>query len=396
MSLLKTTTLAALTALALASPVFAADTPFPGSTVYLPPLATASNPNPAPTERVMRLPPEAGIVTTVIATNLLDTGPSWIVKGDKNWSLCAPRKTQVACSPIALVSSMRDIYIRAYVDVDNAFTIAYDVMPSTTRSAEELVAATAYFQARLKTRVAHFNRFTYTAPPKRGEYDSKQSPTKPLLTGGTGGTISPMRLGACSYGDDIAIECLADDGGVGGWGNGYYAWAYNWTPDDSWALATATEPPPPSSIPSYPDGPDNALTDPCNGPCQQVVIMGSRPEGCVYSLFGTVCTWKPPVVVVDEPPLPVNQPWFSQSTCNNIHALCTRGQVPADNERVESENPGDYESDIDACLKNQAIDNGVCAAEYALRKNYRTARACYERSAARAAQCMTTARGRQS
>lgn len=385
-------TAAAVTLAAVSCHALATTPPFPGSTVYLTPLATINNPDPAPTERVLRLPPEAGIVTRVITTNLLESGPSWIVKGDKNWSLCAPRRTQIACSPIALVSTMQDIHIRAYAGVDNVATVAYDVMPNTTRTIEELIASTNYFQTRLKARVSHFNRYPYTPPPKKGEYDSKRTPTEPLLTGGT---ITPMSRGGCSYDDDIMIECLADDGGTGGWGNGYEASWYNWTPDDSWALATATEAPPPSSVPNYPDGPDASSADPCNG-CQQIVIMGNRPEGCVYSLFGSVCTWKPTVVVVDEPPIPVSQPWFAQSTCNSIHVLCTRGQVPEDNERVESENPGDYESDIEACLKNHAIENDVCAAEYALRKNYRVARACYERAAARMTQCMTTARGRQS
>jgi hypothetical protein len=388
-------TAAAATLAAASCHALATTLPFPGSTVYMRPLATIDNPDPAPTQRVLRLPPAAGIVTTTITTNLLETGPSWIVKGDKWWSLCAPRRTQIACSPITPVSNMRNIHIRAYAGVDNAPTVAYDVLPSTTRTAAELVVAMNYFQARLKTRVAHFNRFPYTPPPKKGEHSSKR------------GTITPMSRGGCTYDDDIVIECLADDGGGGdgtgggGSGSGYETWEYDWTPDEDWRSVEEEARPPPSAIPTYPNGPDTDLPDPCLGPggsnmCQQVEIMASRPhaEGCFYSLFGVVCTSRPPVIIIDEPPLPVTQPWFSQSTCNNIPVLCTKGQIPADNERVESENPGDFEADVAACAKNHEIDDNMCALNHKMGADYRTTRACYERSAARNAQCMTTARGR--
>jgi hypothetical protein len=380
-------TAAAATLAAASCQAFAQSVPFPGTTVFLSPLATIDNPDPPPTERVIRLPPEAGVVTRTITTNFLDMGPSWLVQGDKVWSICAPRRTQVACSPIAQVSTMRDIHIRAYAGVNNLPTIAYDVMPYTKRTVEDLMAATFYFQSRLKTKVAHFNRYTYTPPPKKGEYDSKRAPVKPPLTGSA---ITTTSGAACSYSDDIAIECYSTDGG----GDGIDAWQHDWTPDTNWIETAMANPPPPSAVPSYPDGPDNASADPCNG-CQQVVIMGSRPQTCVYSLFGAVCSFGPPVVVTDPPVIPDNQPWFSQSSCDRVHVLCTRGQVPVDNERIPSEKPGDYEADTDACLKNRYVEEGVCFTNWKISRDGRIFGACMERASNRYTACLSSARDAQ-
>lgn len=385
------TTLAAASCLAFATTV-----PFPGSTVYLSPLATIDNPDPAPTNRVIRLPPEAGIVTRVITTNLLDVGPSWIVKGDKFWSLCAPRQTQIACSPIAPVPTMEGIHIRAYVGADNYPTVAYDVLPTTTRSATELIASTNYFQTRLRSRVAHFNRYNMvTPPPKKGTYSSQSTTSPPLI----GAIITIASGAACSYDDTITIECLAGNGGTEGGGTGIDANLYDWTPDANWDNAAAADPPPSSGIPAFPDGPDPGSPDPCTGPdgnsiCQQVVVMANRPQGCIYSLFGSVCTWKPPTIVVDPPVIPDSQPWFSQSTCDSIHVLCTKGQVPVDNERIPSANPGDYDSDVQACADNQKVEESMCFAYYKMNKDAGTLDTCLARAMSRYAACLTTARNR--
>ncbi len=140
-----------------AANVSAADIPFPGSTVFIPPLLNENSPAEIPpSTRVMRLPPQAGLVRNVITTNLLKKGPSWIAFGDKYISLCAPNRLRVACSPVAATATMRDIHIRAYAGGNNEAYVAYDVRPKTTRSAAEVFVATDYFQKRLAKKVAHF------------------------------------------------------------------------------------------------------------------------------------------------------------------------------------------------------------------------------------------------
>ena len=387
--------LVALAFAAITQPALASPPPFPGTTVYIPPLATLENPDPAPSERVMRLPSVAGKVTRVITTNLLKASPSWLVQGDKYWSLCAPRRTQIACSPITAVSTMQDIHIRAYAGDNNAPTVAYDVMPQTTRTAAELAVAMDYFHNRLASKVAHFDRINPNADPRppKGQLPRKGA-AKPLL-------IAEGSTSYCTYDDFGSIDCSGGDGGGGG-GGGTDTWEYDWTPDETYEDAAASDPPPPSSIPTFPAGPDSdtAQADPCIGPngnkvCQQITITGQRPstEACVWGMFGRVCVSTPPPIVDPFAPTlpPSPAPIWPQGACNLINAMCSNGQTPeTDNERVPAR--GDtYADDIQACADNLEVEETQI---YAYPMDQRTRSAKLGEARRRYSACLTAARRR--
>ncbi len=379
-----------------AANVSAADIPFPGSTVFIPPLLNENSPAEIPpSTRVMRLPPQAGLVRNVITTNLLKKGPSWIAFGDKYISLCAPNRLRVACSPVAATATMRDIHIRAYAGGNNEAYVAYDVRPKTTRSAAEVFVATDYFQKRLAKKVAHFNRMAtvYVPPPPRTSPPPMRPSTDPKKVG-----IAPMLIaevgGVCVYDDFGDLDCTG--GNAGNEATGVDADVYDWTLDAGWEEPEDTT----TTLPSFPIGTDSPSNDPCTGPdgtnvCQQINITGQRPntDGCLWSPVGRVCTIKPPLAggdPLDELP-PPTQPWFSQDMCNMLSVFCTKGQIQ-DNERIPVGGDGvSYEDKAIACQAMYEFEMDECKA-YSRAADVRMRIACQSKAADRNAECLTTAR----
>jgi hypothetical protein len=370
--------------------------PFQGSTVFVPPLLTKASPAELPpSTRVLRLPPQAGLVRTIVTTNMLAKGPSWIAFGDKYISLCAPNRLKVACSPVTATATMRDINIRAYVGDHNAAVIAYDFHPSTTRTAAELIVVTDYFNKQLAKKVAHFNRMAavYAPPPPRAGPPKMTPGTDPKKAG-----INPMLIaevgGSCVYDDFGDLDCSGGEGGAAGAGTDVTE--YDWTNEADWDTTEDTSLPP---IPSFPIGPDTNNLDPCTGPdgsniCQQITVTGTRPStgGCVYGPFGRACTFSPPVIgdPLDVPP-PAEAPWFSQDACNMVKAFCTKNQVQ-DNERIPVGGDGvSYEDKVIACEAMYDFEMTECSA-YRGASDARSRAACRSKAADRLAACMTTAR----
>ena len=381
--------------------------PFQGSSVYVKPVATVDNPAPAISNKVIRLPATAGLVISTQTTDVLQGSTSWLVEGNEYWSLCAPRRTAIACTPLTLTSTMRDIEIRAYTGADGTPLVAYNINPKTTRTAAELALSMDYFQQRLNKRVA-----AYMMNPNKDS--APLEGTKSEL-----GVIKLLSIDnsvSCTIDDTGCVECSGGDGGGapdsggGDSGGGTDAWEWDWTPDEPEIPVVRIvgnpnepEPPPPPAflpIQSYPGGGERGDDDPCRGPdgsnqCQQVIITASLPvppTGCIFTPIGRICHNTPPIVIDPwaPPPPPKATPWFPQPACNLINALCSAGQTP-DNDRVEP-NGDTYADAVEACSANLDVDEGVCYSNRAIGADVRTTAACVQRARGRYAECLTTAR----
>jgi hypothetical protein len=313
-----------------------AETPFRGSTVIVPPLISR-NTLVHPSPRIMRLPPQAGIVARVITTRLPNSaGKALIAKGDKYHSLCTPNQFMVACAPLVRNDIMRDIDVGAYVDKNNESLLTFRIKKETTRTPAELAYSISYFKSRFAKVGRHFDLLSdrYMPKPPRSGPPGMHPPVEPKF-----GSIKPATIntgaGYCTFDDFGAYDCSGGSSGEGG--DGYDVDSYDWESNDDGGDQND-----PLSIPDFPFGNDNGDSDPCidsggNNICQQVVITGQRADlgGCIFTPRGNICQTKPPPLPLDPyetlPPTPSGRkPWFAQSTCNNIHVLCTEGQVPDD------------------------------------------------------------------
>ena len=305
---------------------------------------------------------------------------------------------------------MRGIEIRAYTASDGTPMVAYNVNPKTTRTAAELSVSMDYFQTRLNKRVAAYsmvNPNTDPAPPKGAK--PRSGKVKSLIEGG-GGAAGVV----CTFDDVGGIDCIGGEGGDppdsggGSTGGGTDAWEYDWQPDEQYdtpvVVVVGEAPPPPPPPPPYPggSGADRGDADPCLAPdgsnlCQQVIIKASlpvAPQGCIFTPVGRVCNITPPIVIdpFSPPPPPKEAPWFPQSACNTMHILCSAGQTPEDNERVEP--TGDtYADALEACYNNREVEENMCFANKNMGVlDQRGLHACLQKARARHSQCMTTAR----
>jgi hypothetical protein len=315
--------------------------PLQGTTVLVPPLISKDYVGPARPMRVLRLPIQAGKVSKMVATNLLPRSPSWIAKGHKYYSLCMPNLGKVACAPIVATATMKDIEVGAYAGDNGEPKLTFRIDPATKQEPKRLIASISYFLGRASQQAAHFDRKSSVyAPLKTGtpaalKVEIPGGRMAPVLIGETGG-------GGCTWDDFGGFDC---SGGDGGWdGGGYEDDSYDWGSDyfgseDSWEDSTSSPP-----LPSFPFGIDNGDADPCidasgNNVCQQVIIVGERPEElqemalptCVVTPRGIGCGNTNPPVVGGDPTevLPIGPtPWLPQSACNFAPVLCSEGQVP--------------------------------------------------------------------
>jgi hypothetical protein len=304
-----------------------------GSTVMVPPLIADTDTGPLPPMRVLRLPVQAGKVSNMVATNIVENSKAWIAEGDKYYSLCVPDGVKVACAPIVARATMQDIEVGAYADANGVAKVTFRIARDTRRQAKPLIASMRYFLARISLQAAHFER-------KAGNAARSKSPP-------SGDSATPAMIddggGSCGFDDQGEYDC---SGGDGGWdGAGYDNDSYDWGGDESGAEGSGDDPNGPA-IPSFPSGSDNGDADPCmdaggNNVCQQVVITGQLPDApqemampvCVVTPWVVGCTRSPPPVVGGDPfdELPRGpRPWLPQGACNIWSVLCSAGQTPAD------------------------------------------------------------------
>lgn len=299
--------------------------PSKGSLVLAPPLITQGSTSSANSTKVatrMRLPSQAGKVSRMVATNLVSNSPTWIAKGDKYYSLCAPRNGMVACAPIVAASVMQDIEVGAHAGPNGGPRLTFKVASNTTQTPRSILFAMDYFLARINKQAAHFKRLAkaHTGKPRVAQ----------LLAGSKITSMDGEGEGECVYDDFFSYDCIGgasdDDGGESAADED----------DSGW----------PSDEPSggcdgncdFPDGNDNG--DPCaNGNCPVVIIPGERPSGVEeVALPGCravgpfiECGRLPPVVGAEpEQPQRGAMPWFPQSWCDFAGVFCSAGQVPYD------------------------------------------------------------------
>jgi hypothetical protein len=189
-------------------PAFAVP-PSQGSKVLVPPLMSkgASKSSNQPT--IMRLPTQAGKVSKVVTTNLVEKGPSWIAKGDKYYSLCVPNRRMVACAPIVATSVMKGIEVGAVAGTrgEPLITFKMDAIGLTPKRA---VYAINYFLARTNKQVSHFDRMAVSYAP---------TPQQNALTvGATSNFADAGGGGGCSFDDEDSFDCSRGSSGWGGSG----------------------------------------------------------------------------------------------------------------------------------------------------------------------------------
>ena len=303
-----------------------------GTTVLVPPVISVDSTAPAQPQRIFRLPAEAGNVSKVIPTSLLANRKSWIAKGHKYYSLCAPEGRLVACAPLVATSTMKDIEVGAYDDKGEP-KITFRIAPGTTQDAKCLIATMNYFLYRTSKQAEHFerkaaNRISNSAPSKAGAPTGQNVPTV-IDTGDDSG--------GCSYDEFGQTDCSGGDSGSDGGGHAddNYDWGNDFIgSEDSW------NDPATGSLPTFPSGSDSGNGDPCmdaNGTnvCQQVVVTGDRPEPmalpvCTITPWVISCTRPPPPVLDPADELPRSpRPWLPQGACNTWNVLCSAGQTPA-------------------------------------------------------------------
>jgi hypothetical protein len=340
-----------------AEPPVAPARPFRGSTVLVPPLISLAATRAIGTTKVLRLPVQAGKVSKMVTTNLLANSISWIAKGNRYYSLCKPEGRHVRCAPIVATSTMKDIEINAYADDHGAPRLSFGIVPATTEQPQRLIAAINYFLARTGKQIAHFDRAVgnTAAPHKQGAPGGFSTPA---LLDDTGGA-------SCDH------DCSGGDAGLDG--EGYELDSGAWGEDDfdgedSWDEEGT------SSLPSFPPGNDNGDADPCiddggNNLCQQVIIIGERPElpqemagqNCVFTPWAIACTRPPapPVGIDPDEDLPRGpRPWLPQSACNFAPVFCSAGQVPA------SEPPPRNDAERRARALRLCYDKAVASMSY--------------------------------
>lgn len=116
---------------------------------------------------------------------------------------------------------------------------------------------------------------------------------------------------------------------------------------------------------------------------------------CVVSPIVTVCVRdKRPPPPVQEPSLPRGRtPWFPQSWCDSVHALCTEGQEPRDNDRgPESSTSGKTRAELDEiCVFLNRVEIDQCKVTYPPKRKYREFLVCKEDADQRMFACFRTA-----
>lgn len=299
-----------------------------GSAVLVPPLIVAGDTRPAGPMKVLRLPVQAGRVTEMIATNLVDNSKSWIAKGHKYYSLCVPDGSKISCAPIVTTATMKDIDVGAYADEKGSPKLSFSINPGTTQEPKRLIAAINYFLGRTATQTAHFNQKKSLHTPLEARPGSVAAPA--LEGGGDDGMV-------CTFNEFGGMDCTGGDGGAGG--DGYDSEDeedFDWE-EEVEASEAALE-----SLPGYPTGAGNG--NPCidsggNDICgPQVVIIGRLPDPaqqaalptCVATPWAIACSPRTPPVLIDPTEqLPRGpQPWLPQGACNAWGVLCSEGQVP--------------------------------------------------------------------
>ena len=324
--------LAAAVAFLFAGSAFAGH--FKGSAVLVAPLITSdAQATPKPIN-IIRLPVQAGKANLVTTTNLVKGSASWLVKGDKYYSLCIPNRRMVACAPIVATSIMQDIDVSAYAGPKGEPRVTFRIEPTTKLTPDRLAASINYFVARTNKQVAHFNRMVMIyAPPKTKASPLKAGISSALIAAGDGGS--------CSYDDFGDYDCSGGDSGYDG--GGYDGGSYDWSGETD--NGGGAEGPGSPSVPTFPSGNDNGDSDPCidasgTNTCQIVVIIGQLPdapdlmamEPCLITPIGGICPRMPPVVGVD----PVEQlprgerPLWPQGACDALPILCSSGQIPTE------------------------------------------------------------------
>ncbi len=330
--------------------------PLQGATVLVSGLITDHATEAAQPAKVIRLPVEAGRVSKIVTTNLVTQIPSWIVKGDKYYSLCMPNRGKVACAPIIATATMKDIEVNAYADAEDKPKLNFTIAKGTTQDAKRLIASINYFMHRVSIQAAHFNRKASTYAPVKAK-----APGKPVRNVEAPMTIDSTMGSECTSDYFGGMDCTGGDSGNDG--GGYSAETYDWgenyfADEESWPSLPA--------LPTFPSASNNGDADPCvdasgNNVCQQVIITGERPEApvlalqnCVVSPFGTACTTREPPAIVRDPTddIPKGpQPWLPQGACNTWHALCSEGQVP------EEDPPPLTEAEKRAKAEQRCVDN---------------------------------------
>ncbi len=335
-----------------------AQTPFKGSSIIVPPLMSKNTHN-YPPLRVMRMPAQAGVVESVVATRFPHSDNiALITKGSQYYSLCTPNQARVACAPITNTDSMRDIDVSAYVDSNDVSLLAFNISKETQRTPAELAFAIAHFKIRFAKVGQHFDSLSTTYKPKtpknrNGARDYPHARKAKPMTIDAGD-------GSCTFNDAGTYDCTGGDSG--GSEGGYNIDTWDWSGDGDT-----------SSVPTFPSGNDNGERDACLSPsganiCQQVVVTGERPglAGCIFTPFGSVCTTRPPPVPLDpydgvQPAPSGRRPWLPQAVCNNIHILCSEGQIP----EGEAAPIGDYDKLVEwtqACLNRAQGKLNMCKA----------------------------------
>ncbi len=317
----------------------------------------------------MRLPVQAGKVSTMITTNLVSKSESWIAKGDKYYSLCMPNRRMVACAPIVATATMQDIEVGAYAGDKGAPIITFRIKPGTQQPPQRLIASINYFMARTHKQVAHFNRMVMNYAPLKGLTPLRPGNVAPTLIAVTGGGG-----GGCSYGDWGSYDCSGGDSGYEGVGHAAdtYDWNSDFDDDSVWDDPAPGAPPPPS----FPSGNDNGDSDPCidgsgNNVCQQVIISGQRPEApdpmadqpCMVTPWAIACRGPAPVIAdPGEPSAPRGPtPWLPQSACNLAPVLCSAGQIPEDKPPPLTD-AEKLKARKDACYKSVDAEMRACRA----------------------------------
>jgi hypothetical protein len=155
-----------------------------------------------------------------------------------------------------------------------------------------------------------------------------------------------------------------------------YEWGNNWFPPFTyeWQYAPVVEPdlPPSADVP---------------------VVIISRPT-CVYGPLVIACTAPRPTPAPLHPDdqLTPQRPWNPEIPTWNF--CKTFGVFCSDNDRGEGSELGGktYEEMIEKCLEIANIEHEMCEANRRVGADSRTVRACHERTEARSAACMSTAR----
>jgi hypothetical protein len=370
----------ALIALASWCAPASAATPSQGSKVIIPPLVTKVTSKIASKPLTAILPTQAGKVSKMISTNLTK-GPSALAMGDKYISLCTPRRSQMACTPIVATEVMKGIEVGAMAGTKGEPLITFKMDPSMAPA--RAAYAMKYFLARLNRQVAHFNRMEVSYAPKPWQTS--------MTVGATSDSV--ILVGGCSYDDYSDYDCLGgsyDNGGGGGdYGGGGYG-------GGSSPIGQC------SGMCNYPSGNNNGDGDPCVAPdgsriCNSpadiptVPVNGQRPveEPMACRPVGGVleCT-VPPMINNGTDGIPRATPWFAQSTCNQLPWLCSTGQYP-DNDRGDASTSGKTQEQLYViCENTYDVEMDICSANRA----GGTYRVCKARAADRLSACQTTAR----